>query len=125
MPAKGLRSKAFFDVDYSDWSAIRSALVRRLYGRLGNELSSDVELRMRAFLESNSPARHGRHSYSLAAFGMNPVNLSERFSSYRTRFSRLSSDPKPEPSGPRDRVSTADPRSLFSEGRQMIHANPS
>jgi len=84
--SKGLRSQAFFDVDYSDLVRDPIALVRQIYSRLGSELSSAVELRMRAFLKSNSPARHGRHSYSLAEFGMNPVNLSERFSSYRTRF---------------------------------------
>ena len=83
---KGLRSHAFFDVDYEDLVRDPIALVRRIYDRLGSGLSSAVELRMRTFLESNSPARHGRHSYSLAEFGMNPVNLSERFSSYRTRF---------------------------------------
>jgi hypothetical protein len=81
-----LRSHAFFDVDYEDLVRDPIALVRRIYDRLGSGLSSAVELRMRTFLESNSPARHGRHSYSLAEFGMNPVNLSERFSSYRTRF---------------------------------------
>ena len=84
--SKGLRSHAFCDVDYSDLVRDPIALVRRIYSRLGRELSSAVELRMRSFLESNSPARHGRHSYSLAEFGMNPVTLSERFSSYRTRF---------------------------------------
>ena len=83
---KGLRSNASFDVDYSELVRDPIALVRRIYDRLGIELSSTVELRMRTFLESNSPARHGRHSYSLAEFGMNPVNLSERFSSYRARF---------------------------------------
>jgi hypothetical protein len=82
----GLRSHAFFDVDYSDLVRDPMTVVRRIYSRLGSELSSAAELRMRTFLESNSPARHGRHSYSLADFGMNPVNLSERFSAYRTRF---------------------------------------
>jgi hypothetical protein len=52
----------------------------------GSHAFFDVDLRMHTFLESNSPAKHGQHSYSWAAFGMNPVNFSERFSSYRTRF---------------------------------------
>jgi hypothetical protein len=82
----GLRSQAFFDIDYADLVRDPMEMVRRIYSRLGSELSSAAELRMRTFLESNSPARHGRHSYSLADFGMNPVNLSERFSAYRTRF---------------------------------------
>jgi hypothetical protein len=82
----GLHAHAFFDVDYSDLVRDPIAVVRRIYGRIGNELSPAAELRMRTFLESHSPVRHGRHSYSLAEFGMNPVHLSERYSSYRTRF---------------------------------------
>jgi hypothetical protein len=82
----GLHSLAFFDVDYSDLVHDPIAVVRRIYSRIGNELSSVTELRMRTFLQSHSPARHGRHSYSLAEFGMNPAHLSDRFNSYRTRF---------------------------------------
>ena len=82
----GLRSHAFFDVDYSDLIRDPIAVVRRIYRRLETELSSAAELRMRTFLKSHAPARYGRHSYSLAEFGMNPLNLSERFSLYRARF---------------------------------------
>lgn len=83
---RGLRSQAFFDVDYSDLTRDPIAIVRRIYDRLEIELSPSVELRMRSFLRSHSPARHGRHTYSLAEFGMDPEDLSERFSSYRRRF---------------------------------------
>jgi hypothetical protein len=121
---KGLRAEAFIDVDYPDLIGDPIGVVRRLYSKLGDDLSSEVELRMRAFLEAYPRAKHGQHSYTLATFGMDPEKISKCFSSYCTRFSRLSSESKREPSGPRDRVSTADPRSLFSEGRQMIHTNP-
>jgi hypothetical protein len=49
-------------------------------------LDLSLELRMRAFLSAHPNGEHGNHSYSLAAFGMDPVELSECFSSYRTRF---------------------------------------
>ena len=114
-PAKACRADAFIDVDYSDLVRDPIAVVRRIYSQLGNELSSAAELRMRTFLESNSHAKHGRHSYSLADFGMNPEKLSERFSSYCTRYSRHSSDSNREPSGPRDPVSTAVPKTLLSQ----------
>jgi hypothetical protein len=82
----GLRPQPFFDVDYADLVREPITVVRRIYGRLGIELSSTVEFRMRTFLKSNSPAKYGRHSYSLAEFGMDPERLSERFRSYRERF---------------------------------------
>jgi len=53
---------------------------------LGHYLSHDVELRTRAFLSAHRNGKHGNHSYTLAAFGMESAKLSERFSFYRTRF---------------------------------------
>jgi Sulfotransferase family len=82
----GFRSHAFFDVDYSDLVRDPIAVVRRIYNELGSEISSVAELRMRTFLKSHSPGKHGRHSYSLAEFGMNPLNISECFRAYRARF---------------------------------------
>ncbi len=108
---KGCRAEAFIDIDYSDLLGDPIGVVRRLYSQLGNDLSSEVELRMRAFLEAYPHAKHGQHSYTLAAFGMDPEKISKRFSSYCTRYSRHSSDSNREPSGPREPVSTADPRS--------------
>jgi hypothetical protein len=83
---KGLRQDAFLDVEYSDLVRDPIGVLRRLYRWLGRELSGDVELRLRAFLSTHPNGKHGNHSYTLAAFDMDPVKLSERFSSYRTRF---------------------------------------
>jgi hypothetical protein len=49
---KGLRAEAFIDIDYSDLVGDPIGVVRRLYSQVGNDLSSEVELRMRAFLEA-------------------------------------------------------------------------
>ena len=89
---KGCRPEAFIDIDYSDLLGDPIGVVRRLYSQFGNDLSSEVELRMRAFLEAYPHAKHGQHSYTLAAFGMDPEKISKRFNSYCTRYSRHSSD---------------------------------
>jgi hypothetical protein len=83
---KRLPNNAFVDVEYSDLVHDPMEVIRSLYSRLGRDLSGHVELRMRAFLSAHPDGKHGNHSYTLAAFGMDPVKLSERFSSYRTRF---------------------------------------
>jgi hypothetical protein len=83
---KGLRHDAFIDVEYPDLVRNPIEVLRRIYNRLGRDLSCEAELRMRIYLEANSPSRYGRHSYTLAAFDMDPVNLSERFGFYRARF---------------------------------------
>jgi hypothetical protein len=77
---------AFVDVQYTHLVRNPIEVVRRIYNWLGRDLSSDVELQMRTFLESTSSSKYGRHSYTLAAFDMDPVDLSERFGSYRTRI---------------------------------------
>jgi len=83
---KGLRHDAFIDVEYPDLVRNPIEVLRRIYNWLGRDLSCDAELRMRIYLEANSPSKYGRHSYTLAAFDMDPVNLSERFGFYRARF---------------------------------------
>jgi len=76
---KALRHDAVFDVEYSDLVRNPIEVLRKIYNWLGRDLSCDVELRIRIYLEANSPSKYGRHSYNLAAFDMDPVNLSERF----------------------------------------------
>jgi Sulfotransferase family len=76
---KALRHDAVFDVEYSDLVRNPIEVLRKIYNWLGRDLSCDVELRIRIYLETNSPSKYGRHSYNLAAFDMDPVNLSERF----------------------------------------------
>ena len=83
---KRLPNNAFVDVEYSDLVHDPMEVIRSLYSRLGRDLSGHVELRMRAFLSAHPDGKHGNHSYALAAFCMDPAKLSERFSSYRTRF---------------------------------------
>jgi hypothetical protein len=83
---KRLRPDAFLDTEYSDLVCDPIGVLRRLYSRLGRDLSCDVECRIRAFLSAHPYGKHGNHSYTLAAFSMDPAKLSERFRSYRTRF---------------------------------------
>lgn len=85
---KHLPDNAFLDVEYSELVRDPIEVVRSIYSRLGHNLSGDVEVRMRAFLSAHPNGKHGNHSYTLAAFGIDSVKLSERFSSYRSSLSR-------------------------------------
>jgi hypothetical protein len=80
---KSVRHNAFIDVEYQDLVRNPIEVLRRIYNWLGCDLSCDVERRVRTYLKVNSPSKYGRHSYNLAAFDMDPVNLSERFGFYR------------------------------------------
>jgi len=84
---KSLPHDAFIDLEYSDLVRDPIAAVRKLYSRLGSDLSRDAELRLRAFLSAHPNGKHGNHTYTLTAFDMDPIKLRERFSSYRAPFS--------------------------------------
>ena len=84
---ESLRHDTFVDVEYADLIRDPIGVIRKIYDRLGRDLSSDAELRMRIQLEAHSPSKYGRHSYTLAAFDMDPATLRERFGTDGTRVS--------------------------------------
>jgi hypothetical protein len=62
------------------------ATIHRVYDRLGLALDAESERRMRAFLASNPPDRHGTHRYSFADTGLDADELRERARSYQDYF---------------------------------------
>jgi phosphatidylethanolamine-binding protein (PEBP) family uncharacterized protein len=62
------------------------ATIHSVYERLGLELDDESERRMRAFLASNPPDRHGTHRYSFSDTGLDAGELRERARSYQEYF---------------------------------------
>ncbi len=60
--------------------------VRAVYARFGRALTGEAERAMRAFLAANPKDKHGRHRYSLEAFGLDREREARRFADYRARF---------------------------------------
>ena len=60
--------------------------MRGLYGWLGDELTPDVESRMRGWLNQRRQARLGEHRYALADFGLERAEIASLFSDYVDRF---------------------------------------
>lgn len=83
-PSCGVR---FVDAHYRDTVADPIGTVRRIYGAFGDELGDEAEERMRAFLAENRQHKHGKHTYSLEQFSLDPERTRERFSAYCSRFS--------------------------------------
>jgi hypothetical protein len=76
----------FLDVHYHDLVVDPMGAVRRIYEHCGMSLTDAAEARMRKFLADNPQGRHGRHRYSLEAFGLDFDDLFCRFKAYRENF---------------------------------------
>jgi hypothetical protein len=74
------------DVQFSAFMADPLATIRELYARLGLELTSVAESRMRAFLAANPQDKHGRHSYRFADTGLDEGEWRERARRYQQYF---------------------------------------
>ena len=74
------------DVQFAEFMADPFATIRRVYDRLGFELTADAEQRMRDYLASNPQDKHGRHTYTFADTGLDPGEWRERARRYQDYF---------------------------------------
>jgi hypothetical protein len=76
----------FADVRYPDLMRDPIGTVRQLYRHFDLPWRPGFEERMRRFLAENPKDKHGRHSYSLAEFGLDADEERARYRAYRERF---------------------------------------
>jgi hypothetical protein len=81
-----LSGNAYTDVAYLDLVRNPMGVVRRIYARLGEHLSPEAEAKMERFLAENPQGRRGRHTYSLADFGLRLEAIDEQFRFYTERY---------------------------------------
>jgi hypothetical protein len=63
-----------------------NSIGKLVYRELGHEFTAEAEGRMRSFLLRHLNGRYGNHSYAMASFGLDPVELDQGFTLYRKRF---------------------------------------
>ncbi|MGZ4689914.1 MAG: sulfotransferase family protein [Acidimicrobiia bacterium] len=76
----------FFDLHYRELVADPVAAVGRIYAHFDETLSPAAEASMQAHLAAHPKGRHGAHTYTLAAFGLDETAVRERFAAYCERF---------------------------------------
>lgn len=81
-----LPANSYTDVAYLDLVRNPMGVVRRIYARLGEHLTPIAEAKMERFLAENPQGKWGRHSYSLANFGLQPEAIEEQFRFYIERY---------------------------------------
>jgi hypothetical protein len=87
-------------LDLSMAEIVRDPLgcVEQIYARFGLELSAEARARMEGYLERHPRDEHGKHRYSLEAFGLDEAAVNAAFKGYRERFG-IESEPFAEPAG--------------------------
>ena len=74
------------DVRFGDLMSDPWRTVREVYDRTGGTLTPDAEGRMRTYLDRAPRGRHGRHAYTFADTGLDPVETRARFATYQDRY---------------------------------------
>jgi hypothetical protein len=74
------------DVQFRAFMADPFTTIRTIYERLGLELQSEAEQRMRDFLAANPQDKHGKHTYSFAETGLDENAWRERARRYQEYF---------------------------------------
>ncbi|MDP9335057.1 MAG: sulfotransferase [Actinomycetota bacterium] len=74
------------DVQFRAFMADPFTTIRTIYERLGLQLESGAEQRMRAFLAANPRDKHGKHTYAFRETGLDERALRERARRYQKYF---------------------------------------
>jgi hypothetical protein len=74
------------DVQFREFMADPFATIRTIYERLGLELGTDAEARMRAFLADHPADEHGTHQYTFADTELDEATLRDRSRRYTDYF---------------------------------------
>jgi len=75
----------FVDIAYQDLLADPIGCVRRIYARVGRELTPEAETAMERHRADQVQGKYGRHTYSLAEFGLERGPIDERLARYLER----------------------------------------
>jgi len=76
----------FLDVQFPELLADPMAVVERIYGHFGFELTGAAADAMRAFIADNPQGKHGHHRYLPEEYGLDVAAERERFGAYTSRF---------------------------------------
>jgi hypothetical protein len=76
----------FLDLRYEDLVAAPLDAARKVYARMGRDMTSADEAAMSAWLGANGRDNRPSHQYSLEQFGLSADQLKSDFGAYRQRF---------------------------------------
>ncbi|CAF0848850.1 unnamed protein product [Rotaria sordida] len=78
--------KHIFDVTYDNLMKDPIGVVHQIYDYFNLHWSNEIEMAMRDWLLKNPQGKQGRHTYSLAEFGLNQEDIETRYADYMNLF---------------------------------------
>lgn len=79
--------QSIHDIQYLEQMRDPVGTMRKLYAHFDEPLSAEAEARITRLAQENPQHKHGRHQYSLEAFGLNAADIRNRYKDYCRRYS--------------------------------------
>ena len=76
----------FVDVQYKKLASDTLGEMERLYSAIGIKLTATVKMKMATYLSENKQHKHGKHTYSLEEFGVDPNDVDRAFKVHKDFF---------------------------------------
>lgn len=77
---------AIYDLQYADFTRDTFGSMKKLYEHFGEEYTEEIEACMRTYLADNPQGKFGKHTYSLADYGLTRESVRARYRDYCERF---------------------------------------
>jgi hypothetical protein len=77
---------SIYDIQYVEQLRDPIGEMHKLYAHFKEPLTADAEVAMRTLLADNPQGKHGKHTYSLAEFGLTAAGVRRHFRDYCERF---------------------------------------
>ena len=77
------------DLKFEDFVKDQMGTISQIYDRFGWELTDEAVRNLESFLEKNPKDKHGKHEYSLDAFGLKENDVNQQFSKYLEFYEQL------------------------------------
>ncbi len=76
----------FFDVAFKDIITDPVSIIEKMYAHFGFDFSDELRARMQSYLDDRPREKHGKHSYTLADYGLSKEEQGPLFAAYRERY---------------------------------------
>ncbi len=77
------------DLKFEDFVKDQVGTIEKIYTRFGWKLSDEARSNFKTFLHKNPKDKHGKHVYSLDAFGLKEDEVNQQFSKYLEFYEQL------------------------------------
>ncbi len=77
---------SIYDLQYADVMRDPIGEIKKVYQHFGESFTAEAEAAMNGFMQNNPQGKHGKHTYSLADYGLTKEEIRARYRDYCERF---------------------------------------